>query len=100
MSPTDLAFRTGVVLELGRGTSAVAAVREGFPFIGCEMEAEYRPLLEGHIRHPEATCAGQQLSAPPATVARHDGPPVPHEPHTWDAMAVPGAYPAARWGAP
>ena len=64
MSPTDLAFRTGVVLELGSGTSAVAAVREGFPFIGCEMEAEYLPLLEGRIRHAEATCAGKQLSAP------------------------------------
>lgn len=54
----------GVTLDpfLGSGTSAVAAVRDGFPFIGCEMEAEYLPLLEGRIRHAEATCAGKQLS--------------------------------------
>jgi site-specific DNA-methyltransferase (adenine-specific) len=45
----------GVVLDpfLGSGTTAVAAVREGFAFIGCEMEPEYLPILEGRIRHEE-----------------------------------------------
>jgi len=45
----------GVVLDpfLGSGTTAVAAVREGFAFIGCEMEPEYLPILKGRIRHEE-----------------------------------------------
>lgn len=56
----------GVVLDpfLGSGTTAVAAVREGFRFIGVEMTPEYIPILEGRIHHAEANRGGKQLSLP------------------------------------
>jgi site-specific DNA-methyltransferase (adenine-specific) len=46
---------------IGSGTTGVAAVREGFRFIGCELTADYLPRIEGRIRHAEATYAGEQL---------------------------------------
>ena len=38
----------GIVLDpfLGSGTTAVAAILEGFDWIGCEMTEEYFPLIE------------------------------------------------------
>lgn len=40
---------------MGSGTTAVAAIREGFHFVGCEKTEEYLPIIEGRIRHAEAT---------------------------------------------
>ena len=41
----------GTVLDpfLGSGTTAVAAVLEGFDSIGCELTEEYHPIIEGRI---------------------------------------------------
>lgn len=43
----------GTVLDTfaGSGTTGVAALIEGFNFIGCEKTPEYLPILEGRIRH-------------------------------------------------
>ena len=43
----------GTVLDpfMGSGTTGIAAVREGFSFIGIEREAEYIALAEARIRH-------------------------------------------------
>lgn len=43
----------GTVLDpfAGSGTTLVAAVAEGFAAIGCEMTAEYLPIIEGRVRH-------------------------------------------------
>lgn len=43
----------GVVLDpfAGSGSTGVAALAEGFQFIGCEMTDEYIPILVGRIRH-------------------------------------------------
>jgi len=56
----------GTVLDpfMGSGTTGVAAVGAGFPFIGCELGAEYIPLLEGRIRHAEAAVAGTPPALP------------------------------------
>lgn len=45
----------GTVLDpfLGSGTTAVAAVREGFTWVGCEMTADYLPIVTGRITHAE-----------------------------------------------
>jgi site-specific DNA-methyltransferase (adenine-specific) len=45
---------------IGSSSSAVAAIREGFRFVGCEMEEDYLPIIEGRIRHAEATCIGAE----------------------------------------
>ena len=39
----------GLVLDpfLGSGTTAVAAILEGFEWIGCELTADYLPIIEG-----------------------------------------------------
>ena len=41
----------GVVLDpfLGSGTTAVAAILDGFDWIGCEMTEEYWPIIEGRV---------------------------------------------------
>ena len=43
----------GVVLDpfMGRGSTGKAAVREGFRFIGIEMDAEYLAIAEARIAH-------------------------------------------------
>lgn len=43
----------GTVLDpfLGSGTTGVAAVREGFDFIGIEREAEYAAIAEARVEH-------------------------------------------------
>ena len=43
----------GVVLDpfLGSGTTAVAAILEGREVIGCEMTADYLPIIKGRIQH-------------------------------------------------
>lgn len=42
----------GVVLDpfLGSGTTAEAALNEGFEFVGCELTAAYVPIIEARIR--------------------------------------------------
>lgn len=42
----------GLVLDpfLGSGTTAVAAIIEGFDWIGCELTAEYLPIIEGRCQ--------------------------------------------------
>ena len=54
----------GLVLDpfLGSGTTAVAAILEGFNWIGCELTAEYLPIIEArcqwareNIEQPEPT---------------------------------------------
>jgi site-specific DNA-methyltransferase (adenine-specific) len=42
----------GVVLDpfLGSGTTAVAAILEGFEWIGVEKTAEYWPIIEARVR--------------------------------------------------
>jgi site-specific DNA-methyltransferase (adenine-specific) len=41
----------GTVLDpfLGSGTTAVAAVLEGFEWVGCEMTPEYLPIIKGRV---------------------------------------------------
>jgi site-specific DNA-methyltransferase (adenine-specific) len=47
----------GVVLDpfLGSGTTAVAAILDGFDWIGCEMTKEYWPIIEGRVAWAEET---------------------------------------------
>jgi len=50
----------GLVLDpfLGSGTTAVAAILEGYDWIGCEITAEYLPIIE-------ARCANAMSDYPP-----------------------------------
>ncbi len=43
----------GLVLDpfAGSGSTGVAAISEGFSFVGCELTDEYLPILEGRVRH-------------------------------------------------
>lgn len=43
----------GVVLDpfLGSGTTAAAAMLEGFSCVGCELTEEYWPIIEGRVEH-------------------------------------------------
>lgn len=43
----------GTVLDpfTGSGTTGIAAVKEGFSFIGCELSEEYVAIAEARIRH-------------------------------------------------
>lgn len=45
----------GVVLDpfLGSGTTAVAAILDGFDWIGCEITEEYWPIIEGRVAWAE-----------------------------------------------
>lgn len=45
----------GTVLDpfLGSGTTAVAAVLEGFQWVGCEMTADYLPIIKGRVQWAE-----------------------------------------------
>jgi site-specific DNA-methyltransferase (adenine-specific) len=52
----------GTVLDpfLGSGTTAVAAILEGFRWVGCEMTEDYLPIIEGRVKHAEAEKAKEQ----------------------------------------
>lgn len=54
----------GVVLDpfLGSGTTAVAAILEGFQWVGCEMTADYLPIISGRVAHAEKQ--NKQLELP------------------------------------
>ena len=58
----------GVILDLftGSGTTGVAAIREGFKFIGVEREAEFVDVAVGRLSH--ATCVPAQTVSPAETV--------------------------------
>ncbi len=62
----------GVVLDpfLGSGTTAVAAVQEGFEWIGCELTPEYWPIIEARTKWAE-----QEKAKPtPAPKAKRSAP--------------------------
>ena len=62
----------GVVLDpfLGSGTTAVAAVLEGFEWTGCEMTEEYWPIIEARVEWAE-----QEKAKPtPAPKAKRSAP--------------------------
>ena len=50
----------------GSGTTLVAAINEGFDCIGCELQAEYIPIIQGRCAAAERK-AGNAL---PLTVRR------------------------------
>ena len=43
----------GTVLDpfLGSGTTAAAAILEGFNVVGCEITEEYWPIIEGRVEN-------------------------------------------------
>ena len=45
----------GTVLDpfLGSGSSAVAAILDGYEWVGCEMTAEYWPIIEARVAWAE-----------------------------------------------
>jgi site-specific DNA-methyltransferase (adenine-specific) len=45
----------GTVLDpfLGSGTTAVAAILEGFKWVGCEMTEDYLPIISGRVTNAE-----------------------------------------------
>ena len=47
----------GTVLDpfTGSGSTGKAAILQGFEFIGIEMTEEYLPIIEGRLKHAEAT---------------------------------------------
>jgi DNA modification methylase len=51
----------GTVLDpfLGSGTTAVAAVLEGFDWVGCELTDEYWPIIEGRINWAQSEVLNQ-----------------------------------------
>ena len=54
----------GTVLDpfLGSGTTACAAVLDGFQWIGCEMTEDYWPIIEARVAWAEAERSKQQES--------------------------------------
>jgi len=54
---------SGTVLDpfLGSGSTGVACVREGFRFVGIEMDPDYAAIAEARIAHAEAV---RDCSAP------------------------------------
>jgi DNA modification methylase len=68
----------GVVLDpfLGSGTTAVAAILEGFGWVGCEMTDEYVPIIRARVRWAkQQTAVTQTQGQPPAVDDRQ--PPLP-----------------------
>lgn len=55
----------GTVLDpfLGSGTTAVAAVLEGFDWLGCEMTDEYWPIIEARVAWAEGEAQRQAESS-------------------------------------
>ena len=56
----------GTVLDpfLGSGTTAVAAIAEGFKWVGCEMTADYLPIISGRVTHAQTEKTKQQETLP------------------------------------
>jgi site-specific DNA-methyltransferase (adenine-specific) len=87
----------GTVLDpfCGSGTTGIAAIREGFLFIGVEKESEYHAIASARIDHALSQTASSASPAP----ARPPGPPVPVVETTTPAEA-PGADGAPRRATP
>lgn len=64
----------GTVLDpfLGSGTTGIAALLEGFNFVGCEREADYLIIAEARIAHhaPAAVLLGPDDPVPPLNSLR------------------------------
>jgi site-specific DNA-methyltransferase (adenine-specific) len=60
----------GVVLDpfLGSGTTAVAAVLEGFEWVGCELTEDYWPIIEARVAWAEKERATQTPEATQPTL--------------------------------
>ena len=45
--------KNGTVLDpfMGSGSTAIACVREGFNFVGCELNEEYMEIAKKRINH-------------------------------------------------
>jgi site-specific DNA-methyltransferase (adenine-specific) len=56
----------GTVLDpfAGSGTTLVAATLEGFEFVGCEMTADYLPIIAGRVTWAEGEVATQAQQLP------------------------------------
>lgn len=56
----------GVVLDpfMGSGSTGKAAMREGFSFIGCELNAEYLAIAKARIEHELARATSAPETAP------------------------------------
>jgi DNA modification methylase len=56
----------GVVLDpwCGSGSTGCAAVKQGFRFIGCELDANYAKVAEARIQHWETNHANKEVSKP------------------------------------
>lgn len=52
----------GIVLDpfTGSGSTGKAAILEGFRFIGIELTEDYIPIIEGRLKHAEATLTATQ----------------------------------------
>lgn len=74
----------GLILDpfMGSGTTGVAAIREGFRFIGIDREADYVEIADARIRH-EASILGEQESPEPFVAP----PPPPADPTLFDEAA-------------
>lgn len=49
---------------MGSGTSAVAAVLEGFRWVGCELTADYLPIIAGRVAWAEGEVAAGRAAKP------------------------------------
>jgi len=60
----------GVVLDpfLGSGTTAVAAVLEGFEWVGCELTEDYWPIIEARVAWAEKERTAQTSEATQPTL--------------------------------
>lgn len=56
----------GTVLDpfLGSGTTAVAATLEGFRWVGCEMNDDYLPIIQGRVAWAEAEVKAGRANKP------------------------------------
>ena len=61
----------GVVLDpfLGSGTTAVAAILEGFEWKGCELTEDYLPIIKGRVEHARAAVRKAQQQAAEAAAS-------------------------------
>lgn len=57
----------GIILDpfMGSGSTGIAAINEGFKFIGCEMSPDYIKIAEARIRHAQSELQKQLDSIGP-----------------------------------
>ena len=51
----------GTVLDpfMGSGTTAVAAILEGFKWVGCEMNSEYAEIINARVSNAQNTASNE-----------------------------------------